>query len=88
MPRVIVTTDRAERGERGEAAVLFDEQVRSVHLNTDHSAMQFIERLGWAISDAEDTEHIHVEQRVRRRRSGARPPARRRGAPARNSVRA
>jgi hypothetical protein len=51
MPRVIVTTDRTERGD---TTVLLDEQIRSVHLNTDHSARQFVERLGWAISDAEE----------------------------------
>jgi hypothetical protein len=53
MPRVIVTTDQSE-GD-GEA-VLLDELLHPVHLSTDHSARQFIERLGWAISDAEDLE--------------------------------
>lgn len=53
MPRVLVTTDRAAQpGSR----VLLDEQVHPVHLSSDHSARQFIERLGWAISDAEDLE--------------------------------
>jgi hypothetical protein len=77
MPRVIVTTDHAQR----DGTVLFDEQVHSVHLSTDHSARQFVERLGWAISDAESTEHAEPHQRarqhvggVRRRRPGARNP--------------
>jgi hypothetical protein len=50
MPRVIVTTDEAELARR---SVLFDEYVYSVHLSTDHSATQLLERLGWAVSEAE-----------------------------------
>jgi hypothetical protein len=53
MPRVIVTTEHAERGS---AAVLLDEQVHAVHLSSEHSAKQLIERLGWAITDAESAE--------------------------------
>lgn len=52
MPRVMVISD-----EQGSASsVLLDEQVSSIHLDSEHSAWQFIERLGWAISDAEDAE--------------------------------
>ncbi|HUH79740.1 MAG TPA: hypothetical protein VLZ06_00305 [Solirubrobacteraceae bacterium] len=54
MPRVIVITEQRTPGHR--EAVLLDEQVHSIHLDTDHSAGQFIQRLGWAISDAEDVE--------------------------------
>ena len=54
MPRVTVITERPQRGSN----VLLDEQVSSVHLSTDHSAGQFIERLGWAIRDAEDAERV------------------------------
>jgi hypothetical protein len=39
------------------ASVLLDEKVDSVHIDSEHSAWQFIERLGWAISDAEEVEH-------------------------------
>ena len=53
MPRVVVT---AEHAEHGFAPVLLDEQVHAVHLSTEHSAKQFIERLGWAITDAESVE--------------------------------
>jgi len=59
MPRVLVTTDRAGRSG---ARVLFDEQVRPIHLSSGHAATQFIERLGWAISDAEDVERV-IEHR-------------------------
>jgi hypothetical protein len=62
MPRVIVITDQAPPGQ---APVLLDERVNSVHLSTDHAALQFIERLGWAISDAEDAERVKVHRPAR-----------------------
>jgi hypothetical protein len=36
--------------------VLLDEQVNSVHLCDDHAAEQLIERLAWAVTDADDAE--------------------------------
>ncbi len=54
MARIIVTTDRSGRRD---APVLLDERICSAHLNDDHAAAQLIERLGWAITDAEDVEH-------------------------------
>jgi hypothetical protein len=42
--------------------VLLDERVNSVHLSSDHAAMQFIERLAWAISDAEDAERADLRR--------------------------
>ena len=53
MARIIVTT---ERSERPDAPVLLDERVRPEHLSDDHSAAQLIERLGWAVNDAENTQ--------------------------------
>ena len=46
MARVVVTDDSGED-------VLMDEQVQSVHLLDRHSSMQVIERLIWAVEDAE-----------------------------------
>jgi hypothetical protein len=54
MPRIIVTTDPSQLPD--EAPVLLDESVHSVHLSTGHAAAQLVERLAWAISDAEDAE--------------------------------
>ncbi|HEY0516956.1 MAG TPA: hypothetical protein VGD00_07530 [Solirubrobacteraceae bacterium] len=54
MPRVFVTTD-GHNPPQG-ATVLLNEQVASVHLSTGHAASQLIERLAWAISDAEDAQ--------------------------------
>ena len=53
MARIIVTTDPTDHRD---APVLLDERVYPVLLASDHAAAQLIERLGWAISDAENTE--------------------------------
>jgi hypothetical protein len=54
MPRIIVTADI--RPDQGEPAVLFDELVHYVHLSTGHAAAQLVERLAWAIIEAEPSE--------------------------------
>ena len=54
MPRIIVTADPPQLPD--DAPVLLDESVHSVHLSTGHAASQLVERLAWAISDAEDLE--------------------------------
>ena len=54
MPRIIVTTDPSRR--RDDASVLLDERVDSVHLGSDLAAAQLIERIAWAVSDAEHAE--------------------------------
>jgi len=55
MPRIIVTADPSPLS--AGAPVWLDEHVDSVHLSTDHAAAQLVERLAWAISDAEDADH-------------------------------
>ena len=71
MPRIIVTTDPSP--SIADAAVLLDEHVHSVHLSTDHAAAQLVERLAWAISDAEEADHrSRPSQRPRRGRSTTR----------------
>jgi hypothetical protein len=50
MARIIVTTDPTTDHA---APVLLDESVYSVHLDNDHNSAQVIERVGWAITDAE-----------------------------------
>jgi hypothetical protein len=72
MPRIIVTTDPSQLPP--EAAVLLDEHVHSVHLSTGHAAAQLVERLAWAISDAEEAE----VSRSPASGSSARRPGRRR----------
>ncbi len=53
MPRVIITTDLPPSGEPD---VLLDEHISTVHLSSAHAAGQLIERLSWAIRDAEGAE--------------------------------
>ena len=62
MPRIIVTTHPTSLP--ADSPVWLDEHVQSVHLSTDHAATQFIERLAWAISDAEDAESEPVGRRL------------------------
>jgi hypothetical protein len=61
MARIIVMADHANHKD---APVLLDESVYSVHLSTGHAAMQLIERLGWALSDAEEAERQHTARRA------------------------
>jgi hypothetical protein len=68
MPRVIVTTDPAPLPS--DAPILLDERVESVHLSTGHAAAQLVERLAWAISDAEDAEGVPRGRRQRARGDG------------------
>jgi hypothetical protein len=53
MARITVTTDPTTQHA---SPVLLDESVYSIHLSDDHAAAQLIERLGWAITDAEHTQ--------------------------------
>jgi hypothetical protein len=55
MPRVTVTVDTVG-GQDGHAPVLLDEQIQGVHLEDEHSSVQFLERLAWAIEDGERLE--------------------------------
>ena len=59
MARIIVTTDPTTDHT---APVLLDESVYSMHLDNEHNAAQLIERLGWAISDAENTQRTEQAQ--------------------------
>lgn len=52
MPRIIVVPDGGPRTHHK----FLDERVVGEHLDDRHSAEQFIERLAWAIQDAEEAE--------------------------------
>jgi len=71
MARIIVTADHATQHD---APVLLDEGVHSVHLSTDHAARQLVERLIWALADAEDVERAQSARDIPRR-SGDRTDA-------------
>jgi hypothetical protein len=53
MARIIVKTDQTADTE---SKVLMDEYLVPVHLETEPGASQFVERVAWAISDAEAAE--------------------------------
>lgn len=57
MPRITVTAQPDQRHTDNNVPVLLDEHVDSIHLSSDHAATQLVERLAWAISDAEELEH-------------------------------
>lgn len=54
MPRILVTTDGSD-GREG--AVLLQERVVSSDLESDHFSAQLVERVGWALVDADEIEH-------------------------------
>ena len=48
-----------------ESPVLLEEHVHSVHLSSGHAAAQLVERLAWAVSDAEHAEDTHLTRAAR-----------------------
>jgi hypothetical protein len=55
VPQIIVTVDQST--EQGEGAVMLRERVNVADFESDHFASQLVERLGWAVSDADEAEH-------------------------------
>jgi hypothetical protein len=55
MPQIIVTADRPN--DTGERAVLFTERVNKRDFESRHFQAQLVERLGWAVGDADAVEH-------------------------------
>jgi hypothetical protein len=64
MARVLVTDDTGER-------VLLDEHVQTVHLDDEHSGRQVVERIAWAVADAEPGRGAFVPYRKPRPRRRA-----------------
>ena len=65
MARIIVMAEPADRrpADRrpadhadGQPPVLLDERVDPVHLCDEHAADQLIQRLAWAVNDAEEVQ--------------------------------
>jgi hypothetical protein len=53
MARILITTDRT-RGR--DSDVTLDERIATSDLDSDHFAAALIERIGWALADADDAE--------------------------------
>jgi hypothetical protein len=56
MPRIVVTTEPA--GSNPPDAVLLDERIATADLASDHFAGQLIERIGWALLDADGIDQL------------------------------
>jgi hypothetical protein len=50
MPQIIV------RANRGEGHIMLRERVNPADFESDHFAAMLVERIGWAVSDAEEAE--------------------------------
>ena len=61
MPRMLVTTEPVDHVP---AEVMLDEQIAPGNLTSDHFAAQLVERIGWALVDAESAEHRLTEHRL------------------------
>ena len=54
MPQIIVTADPAT--DRESDPVMWQERINVADFESDHFGAQLVERLGWAVSDADDVE--------------------------------
>jgi hypothetical protein len=54
MPQILVVTDSAEQAA---GTVVYRERVLSTDLESDHFSGQLVERVGWAVKDADQIEH-------------------------------
>jgi hypothetical protein len=61
MPQIIVAADRG--AAFGEGAVTFRERVNVADFESGHFAAQLVERLGWAVEDADVAERGREEPR-------------------------
>jgi hypothetical protein len=61
MPQIIVAADRG--AAFGDGAVTFRERVNVADFESEHFAAQLVERLGWAVEDADVVERRDASQR-------------------------
>ncbi len=69
MPQIIVTADKPV--EDGEPPIMFRERVSVSDFESEHFAAQLVERLGWAVGDAEELNRrsrLTADQRRARQR--------------------
>jgi hypothetical protein len=59
MPRIIVTADGETAG--GDRPIMFAERVSVSDFESEHFQTQLVERLGWAVGDADAVEQDHRE---------------------------
>lgn len=75
MPQILVVTDSAEASA---STVVYRERISVADLRSDHFSGQFVERVGWAVSDAGElerkdrrVEHIAAHRGAGRRGAAA-----------------
>jgi hypothetical protein len=54
MPQILIVTDESEDSAR---TVVYAERIAPSDLESDHFSGQLVERVGWAVSDADRLEH-------------------------------
>jgi hypothetical protein len=59
MPQILVTADNPSTN--GERAVMFTERVSVSDFESGHFQAQLVERLGWAVGDADALEQARAE---------------------------
>jgi hypothetical protein len=66
MPQILIVTDSPENA--GE--IVYRERVTAVHLASEHSGDQLVERLAWAVGDAAQAERRARQSRPIPAKSG------------------
>ncbi len=61
MPQILVVTDVPEKSE---SAVVYRERVVLSDLESDHFSAQLVERVGWAVLDADEIEVAEERRRA------------------------
>jgi hypothetical protein len=56
VPHITVTANRSS--DRGNGPVMLRERVSAADFESDHFAAQLVERLGWAVNDADELESV------------------------------
>lgn len=54
MPQILVVTDQPEHDA---STVVYRERITATDLESDHFSGQLVERVGWAVVDADQIEH-------------------------------
>jgi hypothetical protein len=53
MPQILIVTDSSQASD----TVVYRERIVSTDLESDHFSGQLVERVGWAVRDANELEH-------------------------------
>ena len=61
MPQILVVTDDPEKAE---SAVVYRERIVLSDLESDHFSAQLVERVGWAVLDADEIEVAEERRRA------------------------